>query len=186
MKKLPYLLLLGLLPGPTHRAAAQAKTAPPAGAVATDPADRFLLQDGAVVLVRGRWPSPLTRNVVLANGTKINYKSGIVEFVTGKKTTLREGDYVKMNGDIVYATPASAAAARGDNSVPATARYDRFADGRQATIGTTVTATPVAGELTTLLTRKIQLLNQKIGLMRPNPANQAALDTLRSCLRSRL
>lgn len=136
------------------------------------------MHDGSVLLMRGSRSELLSKNVVLANGTKINYKSGIVEFTTGKKTTLREGDYVKMNGDIVYATPASAAAARGDKSVPATAQYNPYVERGTTATSTTVSGTPVAEELTALLTRKIQLLNEKIRLMTPNPANQAALDQL--------
>lgn len=172
------LLLFSLAFAAPHQIAAQSKTAPPAGAIATNSTDRFVLRDGAVVLVQGSRSSPLTKNVVLSNGTKINYKSGIVEFTTGKKTTLREGDYVQMNGDIVYATPASAAAARGDNSVPATAQYNKYVERGTTATSTTISATPVSEELTGLLTRKIQLLNQKISLMAPNPANQAALDKL--------
>jgi len=179
MKKLPPLLLLSALSfGVDNEGMAQSKTAPPAGAVAADATDRFLMQDGTVVLMKGQRPTPLTKNVVLSNGTKLNYKNGIVEFATGKKTTLQEGDYVKMNGDLVFATPASAAAARGNSSVPATAQYSPYVQQGTTSISTTVLATPVADELTTLLTRKIQLLNEKISLMTPNPANQAALDKL--------
>ncbi|WP_022823229.1 DUF6799 domain-containing protein [Hymenobacter norwichensis] len=185
MKKLLFLLvLLGSTIGAASQAAAQTKTAPPIGAVEANSSDRFLMQDGAVVLVQGRRPTPLTKNVVLANGTKINYKSGIVEFVTGKKTTLQEGDYVKMNGDLVFATPASAAAARGNNSVPATAQYDPYVQQTGTATSTTVSATPMEQQLTTLLTRKIELLNQKISLMTPNPANQAALDKLNQQIKS--
>lgn len=178
MKKLLFFLALNSALGVANQAAAQSKTAPPAGTVEANSSDRFLMQNGAVVLVKGNRPTPLTKNVVLANGTKINYKSGIVEFVTGKKTTLQEGDYVKMNGDLVFATPASAAAARGDNSVPATAQYKPYVQQTGAATSTTVSATPMEQQLTTLLTRKIELLNQKISLMTPNPANQAALDKL--------
>ena len=177
-KLLSPLLLFSLVSIIPHQIAAQSKTAPSTGAIATNTADRFVLRDGAVVLVQGSRSSSLSKNVVLSNGTKINYKNGIVEFATGKKTTLREGDYVKMNGDIVYATPASAAAARGDNSVPATAQYNPYVERGKTATSTTVAATPVSEELTGLLTRKIQLLNQKISLMTPNPANQAALDKL--------
>jgi hypothetical protein len=167
-----------LIFGCSYQLAAQSKTTPPAGAVAANATDRFVMSDGTVLLMQGGRSNPLSKNVVLSNGTKINYKSGIVEFTTGKKTTLREGDYVKMNGDIVYATPASAAAARGDNSVPATAQYDKYVERGTTATSTTVSGTPVSEELTALLTRKIQLLNQKISLMTPNPANQAAVDKL--------
>lgn len=142
------------------------------------------MQDGAVVLVQGQRSTPLTKNVMLSNGTKINYKSGIVEFTTGKKTTLHEGDYVKMNGDLVFATPASAAAARGNTSVPSNAQFNTYVDRGTSPTSTKVSATPVAEELTGLLTRKIQLLNEKISLMTPNPANQAALDNVNQQIKS--
>ncbi len=136
------------------------------------------MQEGVVVLVDSRRTTPLTKNVVLSDGTKINYKSGIVEFTTGKKTTLHEGDYMTMKGDLVFATPASAAAARGNNSVPATAQFNQYVDRGSTPTSTIVAGQPVAQELTGLLTRKIQLLNEKISLMTPLPANQAALDSL--------
>lgn len=45
----------------------------------------------------------LTENVHLPNGTVINYKSGIVKFPKGKDPiTLREGDYVKPDGSVVF------------------------------------------------------------------------------------
>ncbi|GAB3236254.1 hypothetical protein GCM10027346_26780 [Hymenobacter seoulensis] len=152
-----------------------------AGPVATNPSDRFMLQNGEVVLVQGKRPTPLTKNVLLSNGTKINYKSGIVELPGGKKTTLKEGDYVRPNGDIVFATPASAAQARGDNSVPATAKFDTYIDPRPSP------ATPAAMEsrLTemntkiSLMAEKIQLLNQKISLLSSNaksPTETSAID----------
>lgn len=185
MCKLLSLLLLFAFPSLIPRqVAAQSKIAPSAGVIAANSSDRFVFQDGTLLLVQGTLSSPLSKNVVLSNGTKINYKSGIVEFTTGKKTTLREGDYVKMNGDIVYATPASAAAARGDNSVPATAQYNQYIERGTTATSTTVSGTPVSEELTGLLTRKIQLLNQKISLMTPNPANQAALDKLNQQLKT--
>jgi hypothetical protein len=162
--------------------AAYAQTTPNvAGPVATAPSDRFLMQNGEVVLVQGKRPTALTKNVLLSNGTKINYKSGIVEFPGGKITTLKEGDYVRPNGDVVFASPASAAQARGDNSVPATAKFDTYVDPRPAP------ATPAAmetrlGEMNqkiSLMAEKIQLLNQKISLLSNNaqrPADTAALD----------
>jgi len=183
-KLLPLLLLFAFLSLAPRQVAAQSKIAPSAGAIAANSKDRFVMQDGTLMLVQGNRSSPLSKNVVLSNGTKINYKNGIVEFTTGKKTTLREGDYVKMNGDIVYATPASAAAARGDNSVPATAQYNQYIERGTTATSTAVSGTPVSEELTGLLTRKIQLLNQKISLMMPNPANQAALDKLNQQLKA--
>lgn len=181
MKKLFFpIFALSLLTASV--ATAQTNTAPEvAGPVATNPSDRFLLQNGEVVLVQGKRPTPLTKNVLLSNGTKINYKSGIVELPGGKLTTLKEGDYVRPNGDIVFATPASAAQARGDKSVPASAQFDTYLDPRPAP------STPAAmesrlSEMNTkisLMAEKIQLLNQKISLLStnaPKPTNTASID----------
>ena len=180
MKKL--LLPLGALAlGVTSATQAQTAPATVAGPVATAPSDRFQMQSGEVVLMQGKRPTALNKNVLLSNGTKINYKSGIVEFPGGKITTLKEGDYVRPNGDVVFATPASAAQARGDNSVPATATFNTYVDPRPAP------ATPAAmetrlGEMNTrisLMAEKIQLLNQKITLLGTNaqrPTDTAALD----------
>ncbi|SHL48882.1 DUF6799 domain-containing protein [Hymenobacter psychrotolerans] len=181
MKNLPISLLALLLAvAAPLSAAAQTKTEPgPTTRVAATASDQYLMQNGEVVLRQNGRTVSLSKNVVLSNGTKVNYKSGIVEFPTGKKTTLREGDYVTIGGDVVFATPGSAAAARGDNSVPADAKFNKYVDrGTTPTSTTTTIIDSQANDLTTLLSRKIQLLNEKIGLMTPNPANQAAIESL--------
>ena len=155
--KIPFILLLTLFSGLAYSAAAQ--TAPtPAGAVAIGPQTRFVMQNGTVVLRQGNADQPLTKNVRLANGTKINYKSGIVELLPGKLTTLREGDYVTPQGEIVFATPASAAAARGDQSAAPNAQFKPYVQ-----VGTTSAA--VQDKQLELMARKIDLLNQKISLL---------------------
>ncbi|TYZ06416.1 hypothetical protein FY528_18045 [Hymenobacter lutimineralis] len=161
-------------------ATAQTKTTPkPAGAVTTGASDRFLMQNGSVVLVQNGRPTPLTQNVRLGNGTKVNYKSGIVELPGGKITTLQEGDYVTSKGEIVFATPASAAAARGQKAEPG-AKFDPYVER-----GAALSPADVDARLTTLSTRldlmaqKIQLLNQKISLLSVNaqrPTDTAQLD----------
>ncbi|RSK36254.1 DUF6799 domain-containing protein [Hymenobacter metallilatus] len=174
-------VVAGLLLLATAQGFAQTTNAPVAGPVETTATDRFMMQNGEVVQVRGRRPMPLTHNVLLANGTKINYKSGIVEFPGGKITTLREGDYVRPSGDVVFATPGSAAQSRGDKTVPTDAKFETYVDPRPAP------ATPAAMEtrLTEMNTKiglmaeKIQLLNQKISLLSSNaqrPTDTAALD----------
>ena len=187
MKTLPVALftLLVAVAAPLS-ASAQTKTAPnPTGRVAANASDQYVMQKGEVVLRQNGRTVPLSKNVVLSNGTKVNYKSGIVEFPTGKKTTLREGDYVTIGGDVVFATPGSAAAARGDNSVPADAKFDQYLDrGTTPTSTTTTVIGSQPNDLTTLLSRKIQLLNDKINLMTPNPANQAAIDNLNKQIQS--
>ncbi|RYU82133.1 DUF6799 domain-containing protein [Hymenobacter persicinus] len=159
-------------------AAAQSKTAPkPAGATEASSTDQFVMRDGEVVMRQGSTIKPLNKNVVLSDGTKINYKSGIVELPGGKKTTLKEGDYVTIKGEIVFATPGSAAAARGDNSVPAGAQYTTYVDRNMAP----ASAADMDARLSslnsrlTLMARKIQLLNDKISLL--SSATQRPADT---------
>jgi len=176
---LPTLVCLAL--AAPLSAAAQSKTAPkPAGATEAGANDQFLLHDGEVVLRQGTSLKPLTKNVMLANGTKVNYKSAIVEFPDGKKTTLREGDYVTMKGDIVFATPGSAAAARGDNSVPASAQFNNYVDRNSApTPAEMETRLGSLNSRLTLMAQKIQLLNDKISLLSSSaqrPADTSQLD----------
>lgn len=142
---------------------ATAQTKPairPIGAITTGANDRFMMQNGEVVLRQGNQTKRLTQNVRLADGTKVNYKSGIVEFNTGKITTLQEGDYVTMKGDIVFATPASAAAARNDSTAAAVnTKFDPYIQQGTALTYEQLTAKNV------LLNRKIRLLNEKIALL---------------------
>ncbi|WP_045688317.1 DUF6799 domain-containing protein [Hymenobacter sp. AT01-02] len=159
---------------------ATAQTATPAAATSVS-SERYLMQNGQVVLMQGGRPSAISKNVVLRNGTKINYKSGIVELPGGKMTTLKEGDYVRPDGGIVFATPSSAAQARGDNSVPTSAQFDKYVDTRP----TPNSSADVEARLTvlnnkiTLMGEKIQLLNQKISLLSTNaqrPTDTSQLD----------
>ena len=149
------------------KARAQAHpAAKPADAVPTGAQDHFLLQNGSVVLQQGTQIKPLSQNVRLANGTKVNYKSGIVEFPTGKITTLQEGDYVTIQGEIVFATPASAAAARGDQLQTANAKFEQYVE--HGTLKSPADASTQVTTLTskvTLLEKKVQLLNQKVTLL---------------------
>lgn len=159
-------LLLGFLTlvAAPRRAAAQEGGYP----VATTANSQFVLSAGAVVHRQGTKVTPLTQNVRLAGGTKINVKSGIVELPGGKITTLREGDYVKPDGGIVFATPASAAAARGEKNLPPDdAKFDTYVQ--------TAAAPGNANEMEArvnsldkqvqLMSRKIQLLNEKIAVL---------------------
>ncbi|TGD82767.1 DUF6799 domain-containing protein [Hymenobacter wooponensis] len=179
MKKLPLslFLLLGLLAAAPSFA--QTTTAPkmPAGAKEVNSTDRFLMQGGQVVLVQGKRPTPLSKNVVLSNGTKINYKSGIVELPGGKITTLKEGDYVRMDGGIVFATPGSAAEARNEPANTASSQFQQYVDNRPApnsTAGVEVRLTELNQKIS-LMGEKIQLLNQKICLM--SSSSQRPVDT---------
>ncbi|TGE29618.1 DUF6799 domain-containing protein [Hymenobacter metallicola] len=158
---------------------AQAKPARPIGAIEAGSNDQFLMREGEVVLRQGSTTTPLTKNVVLANGTKVNYKSGIVELPGGKKTTLKEGDYVTMKGDIVFATPGSAAAARG-TTAPAGAQFEPYVDRNSApTTADMETRLSSLNSRITLMAQKIQLLNDKISLLSSStqrPADTSQLD----------
>ncbi|TGE25423.1 hypothetical protein E5K00_09600 [Hymenobacter aquaticus] len=158
---------------------AQTKPARPAGAVEASGTDQFLMRDGEVVLRQGSTTKPLTQNVVLSNGTKVNYKSGIVELPGGKKTTLKEGDYVTMQGDIVFATPGSAAASRG-TTAPASGQFEQYVDRNSApTTADMETRLSSLNSRITLMAQKIQLLNDKISLLSAGtqrPADTSQLD----------
>ena len=155
------LLVGGCLAAAPRPAAAQDGGYP----VQTSARTQFVLKDGEVLRREGPQGSAtaLTQNVKLANGTKINYKNGIVEMPAdklhpqGKKLTLREGDYVRADGGVVFASPASAAAARGVASPPPSAKYDTYTQRGPG-------YTPAAQQVP-LLTKKIELLNQKITLL---------------------
>jgi hypothetical protein len=137
---------------------------------------QFLYLNGVVVQRLGTQTTPLTQNVRLPNGTKINVRSGIVELPTGKITTLRDGDYVNAEGGIVFGSPASAAAARGDTSVAANAKFDTYVHVGSA-------PARILGDAPTereqLLMRKIELLSRKVTLLtqtNPNPPSTEAVD----------
>ena len=173
-----FLLLFaagGLATAP-HLAAAQAGGFP----VQTTSRTQFVLIDGEVVRREGTQTTPLTQNVKLPGGVKINYKNGIVEMPAdkvspqGTKITLHEGDYVKPDGGVVFATPASAAAARGEGTPPATppgTKYDTYV---QRGPGFADPAMQVS-----LLNKKIELLKQKIQVLSQGQAtlpNTKAID----------
>ena len=137
---------------------------------------QFLYINGVVVQRLGNQTTPLTQNVRLPNGTKINVRSGIVELPTGKITTLRDGDYVNAEGGIVFGSPASAAAARGDTTVAANAKFDTYVHVGTAPARVLVDA-PTEREQ--LLIRKIELLSRKVTLLtqsNPNPPSTEAVD----------
>lgn len=154
-----FLLAAALGAAVPRLAAAQAGGFP----VQTTTTTRFVMQNGEVVKRDGNQTTPLSQNVKLANGVKINYKNGIVEMpadklnASGKKITLREGDYVRTDGGVVFATPGSAAAAKGAAPTLPSATYEKY-----------VQRGPGYAEPTQrvpLLNKKIELLTQKIDLL---------------------
>ncbi|WP_201978488.1 DUF6799 domain-containing protein [Hymenobacter rubidus] len=135
--------------------------------VQTTKRTEFVMKNGEVMRREGSQVTALTQNVKLDNGVKINYKSGIVEMPTdrlhpveGKKITLHEGDYVRPDGGIVFATPSSAAAARGEEPKPMPAGADKFDTYVQRGPGFSDPVTQVR-----LLNQKVDLLTQKVFLL---------------------
>lgn len=164
-------------------AAPHASLAQPTGGTPVRPNRnaQFVYRNGAVMQRLGNQLTPLAGNIRLPNGTKINVKSGIVEFPNGKITSLHENDYINAEGGIVFATPASAAAAKGDYSVAADAQYNKYV--QVGTTTSTVDATSVsrdsAGVRELLLRQKIELLNRKVALLQqthPNAPSTEAVD----------
>ena len=137
--------------------------------VQTTARTQFVLLNGEVVRREGTQTTPLTQNVKLANGVKINYKNGIVEMPAdkinpqGKKLTLHEGDYVRADGGVVFATPGSAATAQGASAKAAPAKYETYV---QRGPGYDDPALQVS-----LLKQKVELLTRKINLLSQGRAN---------------
>lgn len=139
--------------------------------VRPNPNTQFVYLNGEVMQRLGDKTTRLAQNIKLPNGTKINHKSGMVEMVGGKIITLRQNDYVKADGGVVYATPGSAAYSRGDNTVAADAKFEPYVQ-----VGA---ASGNASEQLRLLQKKVDLLTRKVELLgkgqTPLPA-VAALD----------
>ncbi|MBF9223616.1 DUF6799 domain-containing protein [Hymenobacter ruricola] len=153
------LLVAGCLATAPRPAAAQDGGFP----VQTTARTQFVMLNGEVVRREGTQTQPLTQNVKLANGIKINYKNGIVEMPAdkvnpkGKKLTLHEGDYVRPDGGVVFATPGSAAAARGEAPAGTKGEFDPYT---QRGPGYADPAMQVS-----LLSKKVELLNQKVRVL---------------------
>lgn len=137
---------------------------------------QFVFRNGEVMERTGHQFKPLTQNVRLPNGTKINVRSGIVEFPGGKLTSLHEGDYLNAEGGIVFATPASAAAARGNNSVALNEKYEKYV---QVGAAPATVLGSASTEREALLTREVDLLQRKVTLLQqthPNPPATEEVD----------
>jgi len=59
--------------------------------------DGAIMKDGKMLLMKNGQAIPLTQDLVLANGTIIT-AVGTVKMKDGTTTTLKEGDYVLMDG----------------------------------------------------------------------------------------
>ncbi len=131
--------------------------------VKTTARTQFVFKNGEVMRREGNVLTPLTQNVKLSSGVKINYKNGIVEMPAdkinpqGKKLTLREGDYVRADGGLVFATPGSAAAARGQAPNGPSGKYTTYVQRGPGYADPAVRAS--------LLAKKVELLTQKVNLL---------------------
>ena len=131
--------------------------------VLTTARTQFLFKDGEVVRRDGDEITALTKNVKLSSGVKINYKNGIVEMPAdkvhpkGKKLTLHEGDYVRADGGVVFATPYSAAAAQGKSTPDPDAKFEPYVQRGTSTADPAIQVS--------LLNKKIDLLTQKVSLL---------------------
>ncbi|MGI4834389.1 MAG: DUF6799 domain-containing protein [Janthinobacterium lividum] len=152
---------------------------------------QYVFRNGVVLERLGSQTTPLVRNIRLPNGTKVNVKSGIVEFPSGKITSLHEGDYLNADGGLVFATPASAAAARGDYAVAANAKYDQYVHvGKSAAAAPTAAfSSDSAAVREQLLQQKIELLTRKVTLLQqthPNAPSTSAVDQQLQTIDARL
>ena len=163
MKHLFFLTLTAAVLAATPRLAAAQDGGYP---VQTTARTQFVFMNGEVMRRDGSQTTALAQNVKLTNGVKINYKNGIVEMPAdknhpkGKKITLREGDYVRADGGVVFATPASAAAARGTATAPATPAGTKYETYVQRGPGYAAPEQQMQ-----LLNKKIELLTQKVQLL---------------------
>ena len=163
MKHLFFLTLTATALAATPRLAAAQDGGYP---VQTTARTQFVFMNGEVMRRDGSQTTALAQNVKLTNGVKINYKNGIVEMPAdknhpkGKKITLREGDYVRADGGVVFATPASAAAARGAATAPATPAGTKYETYVQRGPGYAAPEQKMQ-----LLNKKIELLTQKVQLL---------------------
>ena len=165
MKRLFFLTLTAAALATAPRLAAAQDGGYP---VPTTARTQFVFMNGEVMRREGTQTTALTQNVKLANGVKINYKNGIVEMPAdkvhpkGKKITLREGDYVRADGGVVFASPTSAAAARGAATSPATpagAKYETYVQ-RGPGYAAPEQQMQLLNKKVELLTQKVQLLSQ--------------------------
>ncbi len=153
------LLAAGCLATAPRFVAAQAGGFP----VQTTERTQFVFLDGEVVRRDGDKVTPLTKNVKLSSGVKINYKNGIVEMPAddinpaGKKITLREGDYVRADGGVVFATPGSASSAQGKTPIGTNGKFEPYI---QRGEGFADPAMHIS-----LLNQKIDLLTQKVNIL---------------------
>jgi hypothetical protein len=109
MKKIVLFASVVVFFAGSYHASAQTKNAS-ATAQNAGASDGFVLQNHALVLRMDAHSAKLkpqdvalTKDVVLANGTRINYKTAVVEYADGRQVTLQDGDFVSMSGDVQVA-----------------------------------------------------------------------------------
>src|SRR5690349_21127755 len=102
MKNLLLFLLLCLL---TLPARLMAQNASSAGFTSW-----FTVKDNALVVQTNTKTTPLTKTVVLINGTRLDYQTRTAQLPGGQKVVLREGDTVTLYGEVSQSAANAAAA----------------------------------------------------------------------------
>jgi hypothetical protein len=78
----------------------------------------FAVKGNALVVQTGSKATPLTKNVVLINGTRLDYQTRTASLPGGQKVTLREGDTVTLYGEVQQGAEAKAQAAAAAAPAP--------------------------------------------------------------------
>ena len=109
MKKIALLTTVLVSLGGSFGATAQTKRTEKAQQLGAS--DGFVLNNQALVLRMNDHAGKLraqdvalSKDVVLANGTRIDYKKALVEYADGRQVPLQNGDFVNMSGDIKVAS----------------------------------------------------------------------------------
>ena len=62
--------------------------------------DHMMMKDGKVMMVMGGKTTPVDKDVVLANGTKVT-PAGAVTMKDGMKSMMKEGEMMGMDGEMM-------------------------------------------------------------------------------------
>ncbi|MCC3153922.1 hypothetical protein Q3A66_13840 [Hymenobacter sp. BT770] len=95
------LLSAILLASSTQQAAAQTKSTEARGYIPW-----FKVQNQAMVLQTGNQSKPLSQDITLPNGVRVEYRTQSVVLTSGKRVVLQEGDMLSLTGDLLQKAPA--------------------------------------------------------------------------------
>lgn len=124
-----------------------------------------MYQNGVVVW-RESPTTPLTqKNVRLTNDTKINYRSGVVQFPGDKLTKLKGSDFLRPDGGLVFAIPGSAVAARGNSPASTSAAFNTYTLSIRVVPGSAAAEDGALQLRVQPLERTVELLNRRFALL---------------------